>query len=139
MKKRPSLLLVLGVTVVLLAFGMVALAADTAAKPPAKAVKTAPTAPAAKAGKAANEVKCVVSGKVESTMVKNKRDKEVKVCRIQVSEAKGADGKAMDALKGVSLKVTGPKLADVQKLVGKNAELTGVVIDGKRIRVESVK
>jgi pyruvate/2-oxoglutarate dehydrogenase complex dihydrolipoamide acyltransferase (E2) component len=163
MKKRPSLALVLGVTVVLLAFGLAALAADTAAKPAAKTVKPAPTAPAAKttpaapaakpaptapaakpaaapkAGQLANEVKCVVSGKIETKVTEKRKGKEVKRCLIQVSEAKGADGKAIDALKGKSLRVVGPKVADVEKLVGKNAELTGKVIDGKRIQVETVK
>jgi len=50
-----------------------------------------------------------------------------KVVSIKVAEAKGADGKAVADLKDKVLKVTGAKVADVEKLAGKEVEVKGTV------------
>ena len=50
-----------------------------------------------------------------------------KVVSIKVAEAKGADGKAVADLKDKVLKVTGAKVADVEKLAGKEVDVKGVV------------
>lgn len=63
-----------------------------------------------------------VVGKVEVKTVG-----AVKTCTIAVASATGADGKAIDALKGKALKVVGAKCADVEKLVGKNVEAKGTL------------
>jgi len=67
-----------------------------------------------------------------------KVDCKDKVCSIKVSEAKGDDGKAIDALKGKDLKVIGAKAADVQKLAGKEVLAKGAIKDNKEIDVASV-
>ena len=50
-----------------------------------------------------------------------------KVVSIKIAEAKGADGKAVADLKDKVLKVTGAKVADVEKLAGKEVEVKGLV------------
>jgi len=137
MKNSCSLFLVVAVAFSLVACGSMAFAADTAAKAPA--AKPAEAAkPAAKAAPPVG-VEAVVKGKVECKAAKNKRDQEVKRCTIAVSEAKGADGKPIDALKGKSLRVGGPKAAEAEKFAGKEAEIKGSVILNERIRLESIK
>jgi hypothetical protein len=115
-------------------------AAPVAKAAPAPALKAAPApadkvAPAAK--KPAVEVKAVVKGKLACTK-KMVKGKEVNVCMLTVSEAKGADGKALDALKGKALRVGGKGLKLAQ-FDGKDVEISGVVINDKRIRAESIK
>jgi hypothetical protein len=97
------------------------------------------------APKAPEGVKAVVKGKVASTTV-NRQGQDRKVFEITVAEAKGADGKVMNDLKGQTLRL-GPrdKAAEFEKFDGKNAEVTGTVGKGKRGRsgkvllVESIK
>ncbi len=132
--------------VAVFALAGVAYAADAAAPAPSKAAAPAAKAPAAKApaGDKQPGVKATVTGKVESKMV-DRKGKQVKMYSITVAEAKGADGKAMDDLKGKSLHL-GPrdKVAEIEKFDGKNAEVTGSVREGRRpgmkfLQVESIK
>jgi hypothetical protein len=143
MNKTHSVLLVLAMTVLLVGYGAWVYAADAAGTPPAKETKSAAGAAAAKPGapaaKPVEEIKGEVKGTIECKTIKNKKGQEKQVCAVKVAEAKGADGKALDALKGKPLGVGGPKLAEVKKLAGKEVLVTGVIINGKRIRVESVK
>ena len=141
MLKKQTLMFVVAMAVVVLIYSVSSFAAD-AAKPaaapaPAPAAKPAPPAPGAHGADAG--VPCVVTGKIDSKMVKNKKGEEVKRCVIDVAEAKGADGKAIASLKGKSLTAVGPKAVELEKSIGKSAEVTGKVVDEKRIRVESVK
>ena len=140
MLKKQSLMFVIAMAVVVLIYSVSSFAAD-AAKPaapaPAPAAKTA--APAHGPHGADAGVPCVVTGKIDSKMMKNKKGEEVKRCVIDVAEAKGADGKPIASLKGKSLIAGGLKAVELEKLVGKSAEVTGKVIGDKRIRVESVK
>ena len=76
----------------------------------------------------AADVPVTATGKVE---VKDK------VVSIKIAEAKGADGKAIADLKDKTLKVVGAKLADVEKLAGKEVEVKGIV-KGADIDVASV-
>ena len=146
--KKTHWVVVLAVIVGLVGYGVAAFAADAPAQPPAAKPATKPAAqapavakPAAanKAAKPEEQVPCTVTGKIESKTIKNKKGADVEMCRVMVSSAKGADGKPLDALKGKLLRVVGPKLADVQKLAGKEAELTGTAVNGKRIKVDAVK
>jgi glycine betaine/choline ABC-type transport system substrate-binding protein len=50
-----------------------------------------------------------------------------KVVSIKIAEAKGADGKVVADLTGKTLKVTGAKVADVEKLAGKEVQVKGTV------------
>ena len=146
MKKSHPMMLVIVVAVALLAYSAVALAAAAPAPAPA-AAKPAPAPAAAKPAVAAPAAKpappagvpAVVTGKIETKMEKNKKGNEVKRCLITVSAAKGADGKAIDALKGKVLHVVGKNVAEVEKFAGKDAEITGAIVENKRIRAESVK
>lgn len=154
MKKTQSLMFVLAVAITLLAFGTVALAADTAAKDPAKcaaekaekkcdADKKAPEGKkhaAAKEGKKAPEgPKCIVKGTIEAKTVKDKKGQEVKVYLIKVAEAKDADGKVVDSLTGKKLRIAGLKPQAAEELVGKETELKGIVVNGKRLVVKRAK
>ena len=58
---------------------------------------------------------------------KGKVEVKEKVVSIKIAEAKGADGKAVADLAGKTLKVTGAKVADVEKLAGKEVEVKGTV------------
>lgn len=71
-----------------------------------------------------------VSGKVAVTG---------KVVSIKVSEAKGDDGKVIDALKGKDLAVVGPKVADVEKCKDKEVTAKGAIKGNKEITVTEVK
>jgi glucose/arabinose dehydrogenase len=127
---------------------------QTAAPTAPSAVSTTPaypaatTAPAATPTKAAapaakkekpKGVEAVVDGKIETKAAKNKKGKEVTHCLIVVSSAQGADGKAIDALKGKTLRVVGKKVEEVKKHVGKTVKLSGEVFENKRLRVDSIK
>jgi len=136
MKKTQSLMFVLAVALTLLAFGTVALAADTAANPPAK---PAVHKKEAAAKKAPEGPKCVVKGKVEAKIEKNKKGKEIQVYSITVAEAKDAEGKALDALKGKVLHIGGMSPKALKELVGKDTELKGVVVNNRRLVVEQSK
>ena len=141
MKKTRALLLV-GVAMLILGYATVALAADAPAAAPAKEAAKPAAAPAAAkpAAPPATTVKGEVTGKVEPKMHTDKKTgKETKGCVVAVSEAKGAGGKALDALKGKQLRVTGPKAADVEKLEGKVVTIAGTIINNKKIEAESVK
>lgn len=113
-------------------------AADTCTTAaPAKAEK------ADKAGKAAakpkTEVKCEVKGKLESKTITNKKGKEMKIFELTVSEAKDAEGKAMDALKGKKLHVAGKKGTKLTDYNGKDVTIAGTLINNKRLAVETIK
>jgi hypothetical protein len=130
MKKVLALVVVLAVMV---AFTGVAFAADN----PAPANKAATKAPEGKAAPAG--IKAVVKGKISS-----KEGRRGKMYEIAVTEAKSADGKAMDELKGQSLRLGAREKADeVAKFDGKSAEVTGSLMEGRRggkmLRVESIK
>jgi len=145
MKNSCSLFLVVAIAFSLVACGSMAFAADTAAKAPAAKPAATPAAKPAEAAKPAAKVappvgvEAVVKGKVECKSAKNRRDQEVKRCTIAVSEAKGADGKPIDALKGKSLRIAGPKAAEAEKFADKEAEIKGSVVQNERIRLESIK
>lgn len=140
MKKLIAVLIVLA-----FALSGVALAAENAAPAPNKPA-AAPASPAEKApaAKAPEAVKATVKGKVAAKTV-NRKGKDVKMFEITVAEAKGTDGKVMDALKGKVLHM-GPrdKAAEFSKFDGKEVEVTGSIAEGRRagtkiLRVESIK
>lgn len=85
----------------------------------------------------AKEVKAAVVGKVE-VKAEKAAGKDVKVAYVKVTSATGADGAAMGKMQGASLKVVGPKSADVAKLVGKEVSIAGKIRDGKEIHVDAV-
>jgi hypothetical protein len=85
----------------------------------------------------AADVKATVTGKVE-VKAEKVDGKDVKVTSIAVAEAKGEDNKAIADLKGKVLKVVGAKVADVEKLAGKEVEAKGVVKEAKEMDVTSV-
>jgi len=148
MKKSHRLMFIVAVAAGLLACSAMAFAAADPA-PAAPAAKPAAAAPAAKpapaaAGKAAAQpgVPVVVTGKVESKLVKSKKTgAEVKRFSVTVATAKGADGAAMDALKGTQLTIGCKNRTDeVEKFVGKDAEIAGGLIADKHlIRLKSIK
>jgi hypothetical protein len=116
-----------------------AYAADPPAKPAPVAEKAAPAKPAA-AAKPKIEVKCVVSGKLESKMVPNKKTgKEDKGFFVTVATAKGADGKPLDALKGKTFRVGGKKDVKLADFVCKEVTIDGTLINNKRIVPDSIK
>ncbi len=146
MKKTFVLILV---AVLAVALSGVAFAADTPAKPAAApAASAAPATPAAPAAKpAAKEpqgIKATVKGTVSSKTI-TRKGKDVKIYVVTVTEAKAADGKALDDLKGKPLHL-GPKTKaeEFAKFDGKPAELAGTLIQGKKpgakmLRVETIK
>ncbi len=152
MKTRLALMMVLALAVTL--SGM-AVAAEKAATAPATAPVAAPatapaTTPAAKpataapAAKAPEGVKATVKGTVSGKTV-DRKGKEIKVYEVNVASATGADGKAIDNLKGQVLHL-GPKdkIAEIAAFDGKSAEITGKVVEGKKagtkvLRVETIK
>ncbi len=109
----------------------------------APAVHAAEKAGGAKAAaKAPAGVKAEVTGKTETKTEKVKdkagKEKEVKVATITVTEAKGADGKAIADLAGKTLTAKGGKgLAELEALSGKEVVAKGTVIGGKTIVVDS--
>lgn len=124
-----------------LTMGLVAsaYAADTAAAPAAKAAK-APKAQ--KAAKPKVEVKCEVTGKLDAKVLpnkKNKNGKPVKVFTLAVSQAKGADGKAIDTLTGKTLNVNGKKGIKLSSYVGKEVTIAGTLVNNKRLMTETIK
>lgn len=111
-----------------------AFAQDQAAKDPVKAK------PAVKqAKKAVTKVQAEVTGKIECKMVKNRKGEEKEACLVTVSCAKGVDGKALDNLKGKTLRIIGKKAAEAKKLAGKETVLTGAIADNKRLILETAK
>jgi len=74
--------------------------------------------------------KVEVTGKAECKMEK-KDGKDVKICTIAVTEAKGADGKALTDVKSVT--VTGSKLADCEKMNGKEVIAKGSLSADKKV------
>ncbi len=84
----------------------------------AAAPKAEPAAKAAPKGKIAPPAISTLTGKLE---VKDK------VVSLAVASAKGADGKDLPALKGKTLKLTGPKAAEAEKLAGKEVEVKGML------------
>jgi hypothetical protein len=70
------------------------------------------------------EAKVTVVGKVAV-----KTENNVKSVTITVTEAKDAAGAAMASLVGKALKVTGAKVADVEKLADKVVTATGTLAD----------
>lgn len=57
---------------------------------------------------------------------------------VKVAVAKDDAGKTMANMKGMDLKVVGPKAVDAEKLAGKEVEVKGVVKGGKEIVADSV-
>lgn len=75
-----------------------------------------------------------LTGKVET-----KTENNVKVSYITVSAAKDSAGKAMDTLKGKTIKLTGAKASDAEKFNGKEAVAKGTLKDeNKSLEVQSV-
>ena len=144
MKKHRTFVLALALVVVA-GWTVGAFAADTAANPPAKPGKRAPAAKATAApnapveAKPKTEVKCEVSGKLDTKTVTNKRGREVKAFQLAVSQAKDADGKSLDGLKGKTLRVVPNKGVDIAVHVGKEVTVTGTLINNKRLVAESIK
>ena len=115
-----------------------ALAQD--AKAAAPAAKPAAAAKSAKAPAPKKEVKAEITGKITTKKVTNKKTgKEVEAAFITVASAKGADGKALDNLKGKELRIQGHKGLDLKSHIGKDATITGTVVNDHRVVVESVK
>ncbi|GEM_PF-4647452 len=104
---------------------------------PAAAPAAAPVAPPAPVPAEKKDAVTHVVGKV-SVKTEKVGDADVKVPYIVVAEAKAEDGKLVLDLVGKSLKVTGPKAAEVEKLDGKEVEAKGVVKDEKTIEVQTV-
>ena len=143
MKIRFVLMMAVALAV---ALSGVAFAADTPAAAPSKPAAAAPApAPATPPAKAAPEgVKATVKGAVSSKTV-TRRGQDIKMYEVAVAEAKGADGKAMDSLKGQTLRL-GPKekAEEIAKFDGKTAEITGTIVEGRRagtkmLRVDTIK
>lgn len=111
-------------------FPLALLALLIACPAPAQAPQ-APPVPGAK------DMPSVVTGKVIIKEVPES-GKPVKVTYIQVQDAKGPEGEKIENVKGAMLKVTGPKVAAVNKYDGKTVETKGVVKDGTTIEVSSV-
>ena len=80
-----------------------------------------------------------MKGTVEAKTVKDKKGQEVKVYLIKVAEAKDADGKVVDSLTGKKLRIGGLKPQAAEELVGKETELKGIVVNGKRLVVKRAK
>ena len=144
MKKHRLLVLALALVVVT-GWMAAAFAADTpaAAAPPAKAEKaaTVAAAPAAKPApaKPKSEIKCEVTGKLDAKTATNKKGKEVKIFDLVVAQAKAADGKAMDGLKGKTLRVAPKKGLAVPTFVGKDVTISGMLINHKKLVPDSIK
>jgi hypothetical protein len=139
MKTKIALMMVLALAV---ALSGTAYAADTAAPAPAAPATAAPAAPAAKP--AHEGVEATVKGTVAGKTV-TRKGKEIKMYEVTVAEAKGADGKAIDGLKGQALRL-GPKekAEEIAKFDGKTAEISGKIVEGKKagtkmLRVETIK
>ena len=116
-----------------------AFAADSCTAP-AKAEKADKAEkPGGAAAKPKTEVKCEVKGKLESKTITNKKGKEMKIFELTVSEAKDAEGKAMDALKGKKLHVAGKKGTKLSDYNGKDVTIAGTLINNKRLAVETIK
>jgi hypothetical protein len=107
--------------------------APAAQVPPPAAMPAAPSTPMP----AAKDTPAVVTGKV---MVKEVplSGKPVKVPYIQVQDAKGPENEQIQNVRGAMLKVTGPKVALVEKYDGQTVEAKGVVKGGNMIEVGSV-
>lgn len=143
MKTRFVMMMIVALAVTL--SGM-AFAADAAAptKPVAAPAAAAAATPAAPAPKAPEGVKATVKGAVASKTV-NRKGQDIKIYEVTVASATGADGKAIDGLKGQVLRL-GPKdkAAEIAKFDGKTAEITGTVVEGRKagtkmLRVETIK
>jgi hypothetical protein len=102
---------------------------------PKQCEKSTPTAKA----KTHNEIKCVVTGKLEEKTMTNKKGKEVKVFDVVVASAKSDDGKDMKKLAGKSLRVAHKKGLKLAPFVGKDVTVSGMLIDHKRLLPESIK
>lgn len=115
-------------------------AAPAAAPSAPAAAPAAPEAkPAAKPAKPKTEVKAEIAGKLATKKVKNKQGKEVDALIITVTSAKSADGKALDAMKGKTLRVAGKKELNLKSYVGKDVTVNGTVVNGRRLNVASIK
>ena len=66
----------------------------------------------------------IIIGRAEEKTVGNSKQADIVISSIR---GYGADSKALAALKGRTLQVTGPKAADVEKLAGKEIEATGLL------------
>ncbi len=97
--------------------------------------KAAPAAGTAQCAKA--PMKAEVTGKVVEK-AEMKDGKEVKSYSLEVAECKCSDAKCAADMKGKSLALTGSKLADVEKLAGKEVTASGEVKDGKTLDVHTI-
>ena len=143
MKIRFALMMIVALAVTL--SGM-AFAADAVAptKPVAAPAAAAPATPAAPAPKAPEGIKATVKGAVSSKTI-NRKGQDIKIYEVTVASATGADGKALDSLKGQVLRL-GPKdkVAEIAKFDGKTAEIAGTVVEGRKagtkmLRVDTIK
>lgn len=66
-----------------------------------------------------------LTGKVEAKTEKGADGKEVTSCYVTVSDAKCAAGKECAQMKGKTVKLTGSKAAEAQKLAGKQVAVKG--------------
>jgi len=123
------------VTVVAVGFTACAFAAETAANPPARTDKAEqPAKPKPK-----TEVKCALTGRLGSKPVKNRQGKEVQILRLAVTEAKTADGKPLDDLKGKKVTVVPKKGLALDASVGKDVTVSGTLTNNKRMHPDSIK
>lgn len=82
-------------------------------------------------------MQCMWTGKIS---VKNETidGKDVKTPFVLITEAKHADGKIMDMMKGMELKIIGAKAADALKMVGSDVEVKGfVAIDANSVALKT--
>jgi len=81
-----------------------------------------------------------VSGKLAEKAVQNKKTgKEMKVFDLTVSQAKHADGKPMDALKGKTVRVTQKKELKLADYAGKDVTINGTLVNNRRLIVDTIK
>ena len=124
------------VTILIVCFAASAFAAEAPAQPPAKkeAAAQQPSKPRPKV-----EVKCTLTGLLGSKTVKNKQGKDVHMLRIEVAEAKTADGKALDGLKGKNVAVARKKGLPLDASVGKTVSISGTLSNNRRMVPDSIK
>lgn len=115
-------------------------AAPAAAKPAEPAAPKPGDKPAAKKPAAPkSEVKATLTGKIETKQVKNKKGKMGNAYFIKIATAKNAEGKDIAALAGKTLRAVGKKGAVVKDFAGKDVTITGMVVNNRRVNVDTIK
>jgi hypothetical protein len=118
-------------------------AAPAAAAPAAPAAPAKPAEPAKPAAKKPaapkTEVKAEVTGKLEVKKFKNKKGVEMDGLVLTVATAKAADGKALDNLKGKTLRVAGKKGGNTKSFAGKDVTINGTIFNNRRLSVDTIK